>query len=121
MVAGEVRRLRLEGGASPVVKSRPTDERRQTLRLWYALEHVFGPRNLKIVLRNVSRNLMIRSPVPDRFKVKADVLCVDIWEGLWVFFVPPDLTEECDVHCTYTSTVVGGCPHSVLAKISECA
>lgn len=91
----------MERGTYLVVTSTPGDERRQTRRLWYALEHVFGPWHLKIVLRNVGWDLMIRCPVSDRFKVTADVLCVEIREGLWVFFVPPDLTEESNVDCTH--------------------
>lgn len=91
----------VEGGASLVVTNRLSDERRQTRRLRYALEQVFGPWHLKIVLEDVSWDLMIRCSVSDRFKVTADVLCVEIREGLWVFFVPPDLAKESNVDCTH--------------------
>lgn len=60
--------------------NRVTREDRYPRRLWYVVEDVLGPWNIKIVLGNVNRNLVTLSSTSDSFKIPADALCVESWK-----------------------------------------
>lgn len=91
----------MSGEVILAIISRLDDERSKACRLGYALKHVLWLRRLKVVLGNVSWSLVILGPVSDHLKVAADVLCVEIRKGLWVIFIPPDLSQESNVDCAH--------------------
>lgn len=69
-----------EGAAVVRPSNRVTREDKYPRWLWYVVEDVLGPWNVKIVLANVNRNLVTFSSTSDSFKIPADVLCVESWK-----------------------------------------
>lgn len=73
---------------------------------------------MKIVLGNVNRNLITLSSISDRFKISADVLCVESWKVRVGVLCSTRSDSGVQIRLC-TSIVAKGCSRSVLAKISE--